>query len=154
MPWPPYQLPYDEIILTGRSFRPISCFASSRLLVCQWFVCWFCGYVSVLRLFFFVLRFDAFFFDVYSDEGIEAHVDIGDPHQRKARYDVSTPVVNQQGEAGEDQHQDGDVVAEAIFAREEVKELPDQDVPALLAHPYKIGPRLAKYFLMGDGPGY
>ena len=53
----------------------------------------------------------------------EAHVDVGQPYQRETCDEIASPVIEQQLVTGDEQEEGGDVVTEAILAREQVEEL-------------------------------
>jgi len=54
---------------------------------------------------------------------VNAHVLVGNPHQREKRNQISAPIRKQEFETGNQQKQGCDIVAEAVFAGEDVKEL-------------------------------
>ena len=56
-------------------------------------------------------------------------------------------------ELSQKQKQGGDVMAEAVFARKQVKEFSLVEPPAVLAAVFAELAWLAEYFLVRDGPG-
>jgi hypothetical protein len=54
---------------------------------------------------------------------------------------------------GDDQHKNGYVMTETIFACKQVKEFPCQKGFSILAPAHAIFPRLTKDFFMGNSPG-
>src|SRR6185503_13406995 len=81
------------------------------------------------------------------------HVDVGDEHQREERDDVAAPVVEPQVIAGQDQEPDCHVMAEAVFAGEEIEELAFGDRFSVPAARHAVLARLPENLLVGDGPG-
>lgn len=107
--------------------------------------------VSV-ELFFLLFRLDSFLLDVNADERVQAHVYIGHPHECESCNKVSPPSVHQQRVPGDDQHQNSYVVAETIFAREQVEQLSDSQRLSIPALPHTIFAGLPKDLLMRYGP--
>ena len=66
-----------------------------------------------------------FSLDVLSNSPVHVHVNIGDPNQREPRNDVAPPVVKEHFESSDEQKRKGDIVAEAEFAGQHVKEFAD-----------------------------
>src|SRR5205814_2809647 len=66
--------------------------------------------------------------DVHAQAVVEVEVGIGDEDQGEEGEDVAAPVVQQQSKTREDQEEDRHVVAETVFAGEDVKELALKEV--------------------------
>ena len=83
---------------------------------------------SLLLLHFFLdlFRLEAFDLQVNPDIRENRHVLIRYPDQREEGEQVASPVGQQEFVSGEYEEECSDVVAEAIFAGEEVEELPFQ----------------------------
>ena len=77
----------------------------------------------LFNFFFLGLDLNPFVFDVQTQAVIDAHVLICHPHEREERHQIAPPVLVEKLEAGDDQKQCGNVVAEAVFAGEKVKKL-------------------------------
>src|SRR4029079_17670822 len=91
--------------------------------------------------------------NVETETAEQAHVHIRHPDQRKAGDHVTTPIVIQHGEAGDEEHGDRDVVAETVLAgkQEEKLALPEMAATgALVQAPF---PRFPKYLLVSHRPG-
>lgn len=98
-------------------------------------------------------RDDLLLLQVNAYEVIQAHINIGYPHQREPRYEKSAPVGQQQFKAGQDQHEDSDVMRKAVLAGKEIEKLAGDEGFALLTAAYTVLARFAKDFLVGNGPG-
>jgi hypothetical protein len=84
-------------------------------------------FTNSLHLFKFLLFYvclNSFFFKVGTQEPIQAHIDISNPNQCKTTYHVTDPVCHQQMEISKQNKNDCHVMAETIFARKEIEELP------------------------------
>jgi hypothetical protein len=99
------------------------------------------------------LDLNALAFYVKPEPAEEAHILVGDPDQRKAANQVPTPIVIQQLVTCNDQENNGDIVAETVFTREQIKELTAVGVPAGLSLPNAVIPRLAENLFMRHSPG-
>src|ERR1035438_6746245 len=83
----------------------------------------------------------------------KAHVQIGHRCQRESRDQIASPIIKQQLIARDVQEDGRDVVAEAILAREKIKELPLDNPAALLALRNAPLAGLAKDVFVRDSPG-
>ena len=83
----------------------------------------------------------------------QAHVDVCHPDESEPGDEVSAPVVVEHLESGKDQEEGRDVVAEAVFAGEQVEELANKNWLAVLAFLLAEVARFAKDLFVGDGPG-
>src|SRR5215210_1836312 len=99
------------------------------------------------------VRLDLLALDVEAEAVVEAHVLVGDPDEGEAADEVAAPVFVEQVVARDEEEEDGDVVAETVFAGEEVEELPLVPAPALLTPPLAVLPRLAEDLLVRHRPG-
>jgi hypothetical protein len=82
----------------------------------------------------------------------EAHIHIGHPDQRKLRHQVPPPPRIQHLEPHHHKEKRSHIVREAVFAREQVKELPLHHRLAGLALLLAELPRLAKHLFMRHRP--
>ena len=67
--------------------------------------------------------------------------------------EIAAPVVIEHMEAGDEEKDSGDVVAEAVLAGEEIEEFACEERLAVLALVLAVLAGLAKDLLVGDGPG-
>jgi hypothetical protein len=95
---------------------------------------------------------DAILLQLQADTGIDIHVDISHPDQGKAADKVTAPVLIKKFKARNEQEEDGDVVAEAIFAGEQIKELAFEKLVTVLTAIRTVFARLPKDFFMCDRP--
>lgn len=109
------------------------------------------GLVCILLL---NCNFDAFVFDVQSDAGVAIHVNVSHPNQGKGANQVSSPVVIEQFEAGDEKEKERDVVAEAVFTGEQIEELSLQHFVAGFTFVLAPVTRFAKHFFVCNRPGY
>jgi len=100
-----------------------------------------------------VLDFDAVFADIEPQVGVNAHVLVGDPDERKEGNQVAAPVIEQQLVMREKEEKRGHVMAEAEFAGEEEEKLAASGVGMDLTLAYAIFAGLTEDFFMRDGPG-
>lgn len=107
---------------------------------------------GVFLRFLFVRDDDILVLDVEPEAVVEAHVDICQEDEGKLCEKIPPPTAVEQLEAGDDENGRCDVVAEAVFAGEEVKELSHQEVGAAFAAPLAEVARFAKDLFMGDRP--
>ena len=82
----------------------------------------------------------------------EAHVDVGQPYQRETCDEIASPVIEQQLVTGDEQEEGGDLVTEAVLAREQVEELARVYAPARFAFRSAPVARLSKHFFVRHGP--
>ena len=74
------------------------------------------------RLDCFHIGFGFFAANVDAQSAEKAHVDVGNPHSSKEAKEISPPVVEQQLEVSEPDKEGCDVMAETVFAGEEIEE--------------------------------
>ena len=67
------------------------------------------------------------FLQVYPDDIIQTHVDICDPDQGKARKQIPTPIGSIKLKTGKYEHENSNIMAKAVLAGKEVKELSLQE---------------------------
>lgn len=72
---------------------------------------------------FFCRNIDAFLPDVESNPAEEAHVHVCHPNQRKPGDEVSPPIWEQKLVPGDHQENGSDIVAETVFASEQIEKL-------------------------------
>jgi hypothetical protein len=96
--------------------------------------------------------FGAFHPQVETDPAENAHVYVGDPHQCETGNQVSAPIRVQQLEAGYDEENHSNVMAETVFAGKQIEEFALVDASARLALASAIVAEFADEFLMCDGP--
>ena len=94
-----------------------------------------------------------FVLDVETQAVEEAHVDVGDPDKGEPGDEIAAPAFVEHLEAGDDEKQCCDVVAEAVLAGEEVEEFAWDEAAAVLALVFAPVAGLAKNLFVGDGPG-
>jgi hypothetical protein len=82
---------------------------------------------------------------------VNADVLIGDPNQGEKRNHITSPVCEYQLETCNRQQQRGHVVAQAIFAREEIEELALEPTAALASNLAKFL-KFAQYCFVGECP--
>lgn len=90
--------------------------------------------------------------EVQAQPVVDADIEVADPDQGKQRDQIAAPVRKQQLEARDGEKDRGHVVAKAIFAGEQVEELPLQNRAAGLAFGSAVLLHLAKDGFMRDGP--
>ena len=93
-----------------------------------------------------------FVLDVEAQAVEETHVDIGNPDEGEPGDEIAAPAFVEHLKARDYQKKGGDVVAEAVFAREEVKEFARDEAAAVLALVFAPVARFAEDLFMGDGP--
>jgi len=84
---------------------------------------------------------------------VDAHILVGDPHQREKRNKIAPPVGIEKFETADYEKQPGHIVAEAIFAGEQIKEFSARQAGRLLRLLLTIVPRFAKNLFMRHRPG-
>jgi len=82
----------------------------------------------------------------------DAHINIGDPHQRKPGNDVATQPRIYKLETQEQQRERRDIVRKAILAREEIEKLSLWQRAAIFAFAFAELARLAEDFFVRDSP--
>jgi 4-hydroxy-2-oxoheptanedioate aldolase len=82
----------------------------------------------------------------------EAHVEVGEPHQREPGNQVAAPAVVEQRVSGHHQHRGGDPVAETVLAGEEIEGLARHEAPGGPAFRRAPLARLAKHLLVRHRP--
>ena len=90
--------------------------------------------------------------DLEPEPAERAHIDVRHPHQGEACDQVSPPVVEQQTIASHQQDDGCDVMAEAVFTREDVEELSRDEPTARLAPRQTPLARFTEDFFVRDGP--
>lgn len=100
------------------------------------------------------LNLNTLLFEVQANSGIQIHVNISDPDKCKKRDQISPPVGIQQFESCDEQEEDCDVMAEAVFTRKKIEEFTFDEAITLLAVLLAPVPRLAEDFFMCYGPRY
>ena len=96
--------------------------------------------------------FEALRLDVDAQPPEQAHIHVADADQREQADHVAAPVVQQQTEAGEQEEQRRDVVAQAVFAGEDVEELLLNEAPAVLAAIRTVLAHFAKDLFVRERP--
>jgi hypothetical protein len=107
---------------------------------------------SPFQLSLLLLGFYPLLLNVNFNEGVNAHIYVGDPDQGKAGDNITPPIVQQQFVAGQDQHKQRDVMAKAVFAGKQVKELSYDQVSALSAHVRAVVAGFPENFFVRDRP--
>lgn len=108
--------------------------------------------LNLFLRFLFVRNDDVLVLDVEPQAVVEAHVDICQEDQGKLCEKISPPAAVEQLETGDEENGRCDVVAEAVFAGEEVKELSHKEMGSGLAALLAELAGFAKDLFMGDGP--
>jgi len=85
--------------------------------------------------------------------GEDRHVEVRDRHQRESADQVSAPIFEEQAVARQDEEEDRHVVAEAVFAGEDVKKLSLHQSAAFLALALAEFARLPEDLFVRDRPG-
>src|SRR5947207_10365190 len=98
------------------------------------------------------LRLDLFALDVEAQPAVEAHVLVRHPYEREAADQVAAPVFVEQFVARDEEEEYRYVVAEAVFAGEQVEEFSLVPARARLALPDAELARLAKDLLVRHSP--
>src|SRR2546421_2136700 len=98
------------------------------------------------------LRLDPFALDVEAQPAVEAHVLVRHPYEREAADEVAAPVFVEQFVARDEEEEYRYVVAEAVFAGEQVEEFSLVPARARLALPDAELARLAKGLLVRHSP--
>ncbi len=106
------------------------------------------------------LDLDPPFLNFQTEPAVNVQIKVGDKHEGEEGDDVSTPIIEQEFVAGEEEEKDGDVMAEAVLAGEEIEELAIEELVACAALVLAPLARLAEDFLedhsshhAGDGHG-
>ena len=95
---------------------------------------------------------DVFVFDVEAEAVVEAHIEVGDVDEGEPGDEIAAPARVEELETGDEEEEGCDVVREAVFAGEEVKELTLDSAAAVLTFALAKLARLAEDLLVGDGP--
>jgi hypothetical protein len=90
--------------------------------------------------------------DVEAEAVEEAHVDVGDPDEGEPGDEIAAPSFVEHLEARDDEQECGDVVAEAVFAGEEIEKFARDEAAAVLALVFAPVAGLAEDFFVGDCP--
>ena len=91
--------------------------------------------------------------DVQAQTIEEAHIDVGDPNEREPGDQVASPALVKHLEAGDNEEESCDVVAEAVLAGEEVEELSRDESAATLATVFAPLARLTEDLFVSYSPG-
>lgn len=105
-----------------------------------------------LHVLLFAFDLDALAFDVEPQPVEDRHVLIRHPDQSKESEQVSAPIRENQFVARDDKEECRDPMAEAVFARKQIKELAHQHMPRLLATARAKFSRFAKNLFVSDRP--
>ena len=108
---------------------------------------------SLLYVSFLLRDGEVFGFDFEAQPVVGAHVDVRDPNKGELGDYKSAPSRVEHLELGQNQKRRCHVVAEAVFARKQVKEFSLIETPAILAAVFAELARLAEDLLVRDGPG-
>jgi len=100
-----------------------------------------------------MLDLNAVLADVEPQVSVDAHVLVGDPHQREERDQVAAPVIEQEFVARNDQKERRYIMAEAEFAGEEEIKFAAQQVAMALTLANAVFARFAENLFMRDRPG-
>ena len=98
-------------------------------------------------------NFEVFVLDVEAETVVDAHVLVGHPDQGEESDEISAPAGVEHVKAGNNQEYGCDVVAETVFAGEQIKKFAPGESACLAGLPLTIFSRFTKDFFVGDGPG-
>jgi hypothetical protein len=90
--------------------------------------------------------------DVDTQSAEQAHINVGHPYNGEEAEQIATPVVQQQLEMREPDEECCDIMAETVFADEEIKEFPLQQRCANLALFLAKFSGFLEYLFMRHGP--
>src|SRR5579884_2134312 len=107
---------------------------------------------SLLNFLLFGRDFDALVLDVKPQAVVDAHVLTRYPDQRKPCYEIASPPGIEHLKTRDREEPKSDVVAEAVFTREQIKKLPAKQTSGPPRLFQTVFPRLAEDFLMRYGP--
>ena len=79
-----------------------------------------------------VFRESIFVFYVYAQAAVETHPLVGQPGKDEKWNYEAAPIVEDEMETSDDKHDDGDPVAEAVFAGEKIKEFAWENILFIL----------------------
>ena len=102
---------------------------------------------------FFHVDLDSLALDVEPESNKEAHVEIGDPHERQPCDQRTDPPVDEQSVTAQGDGSRCDVMAEAVLTREDIEELARRETTALLTLAHAPVVHFGKYLLVRDRPG-
>ena len=111
------------------------------------------GGFALLGVVLFGGNFKVLVLDVETEAVVNAHVLVGHPDQGEEGDEISTPSGVEHLETGDDQEQGRNVVAETVFAGEQIKKLAPGKSACLARLALTIFSRLTKDFFVSDGPG-
>jgi hypothetical protein len=100
-----------------------------------------------------LLGVEAFYLQIHANVGEDRHVLIGDPDEGEEADEVPAPVLEEKLVSRDDEEEGRDVMAEAVFAGEQVKEFPFEKRGRFLAASLAVFPRFAEDFFVGNRPG-
>jgi len=83
---------------------------------------------------------------------VDTHVLVRDPNHREERNEISAPVRIEKFETGHDEKECRHVVAEAVFACKQVKELATRKRVRVFGLPLAVVAAFTKNFFMSDSP--
>jgi len=101
----------------------------------------------------FEVGFNFLYFQTLAEVSEKAHIPVGDPDEGEKCEQITAPVVVEQFETGDDQKNQTDVVAEAVFASEKVEKLTLEKRFGSTADILAILSGFAENLLVGDSPG-
>ena len=107
----------------------------------------------MLDVFLFGRNFQVLVLDVEAEAVVNAHVLVGYPYEGEEGDEISTPSRIEHLETRDDQEQGRDVVAETVFAGEQIKKFATRKRARLARLALTIFSWLAEYFFVSDGPG-
>src|SRR5215204_2709616 len=91
--------------------------------------------------------------DAEPQAAIDADEVIGHPHEREPGDEIAAPVVEQKLETGCDEDRGRHVMAEAIFAGEQVEEFAGRETGAAFTTPDAVVVELTEQLFVRNGPG-
>jgi hypothetical protein len=110
---------------------------------------------STTRVDFLLFGFDldSLMLDIQAQARVDTHVLVRNPDQGKPGNQISSPAIVKQLVVGDDQEQQGYIVAEAILARKNIEKFSAKQGARRLTLLFAVVPRLMKQFLMRYRPG-
>lgn len=109
--------------------------------------------LAFLQFHFFQFRFDSFALHANADKSEQAHIHICNPDKSKKCDQITAPTGIKKLIFGNDQENQHDIVAEAVFAGKKIKEFPYQKTFSIFRFIYAEFTWLSKYFFMCNCPG-
>src|SRR5450432_757339 len=111
-----------------------------------------CCFPPLLNILFFNFQLYFFALDIEPQPVVNTHINVRNPHQRENSQKVTSPIRIQQFESCEDEEEKRDIVAETIFASEEIKEFSLQNAVSIFTSPLAILAWLTEDLFMRDRP--